>query len=286
MKKILFSLSFCIAAVYSVNAQNCTPDPQYTTASPTGVYPKPDSLPGSAQGCHSPLPCAIVGQPYSFTFTAVVPATVPYQGNNVALNKVVILSVDNRPPGINYVCQSNNAANSTSCTFPKSTIGCVKMTGTPTAAGVYPMVVNTNVCILFGSPCLAQSFPSKSGDPITITGDYTLAVLPNAQAVCPSSDASCYVSTRNEKGTLTVASSPNPTNGPINIYVGSQKEIDGAEFIVTDAYGKRVATERVYLSAGQSNIVFFDGSTLPQGVYYYSISNGTDVLSNKFVIAR
>jgi Secretion system C-terminal sorting domain len=285
MKKIVFSFALAAFAAANVLAQACNADPAYVALG-VGIYPQPDSLDigATANGRFSPLPCAIVGQPYEFTFTAVVPTSYNTGAITLTIQKVDLLSIQNRPPGINYSCNpaGTPAVNGT-CTFPSSaTVGrCVKLSGTPTTVGLFDMVIKTKIYqSAFFS--LNQSFPPVAGDPVqSIKGRYVLGVLPAG-----SSPFTCQNPTENRstKGDLSVSARPNPASGAMVFVVGSKKFTENAKFTVTDALGKVVAEQGLTLDAIENNIIDFSADMLPNGMYYYTIESNGDHVTQRFAV--
>jgi hypothetical protein len=285
MKKIVFSLALASFAVANVFAQACTPNNAYV-AQGVGIYPAPDSmdLGATPTGANSPLPCGIVGQPYEFTFTAVIPTTYPILGINANISRVDLLSIQNRPPGIDYACTSaGTLVVNGICQLPSSTtVGrCVKLSGTPTTVGMFSLVVKTKIYTNILNP--NQSFPPVSGDPIQdIKGKYVLQVVATAADL----PARCLVSTQNrtQKGDLSVKVKPNPTYGATVFLVGAKAFTNDAKFMVTDAFGRTLANKDITLDGIENNIIDFDCTDLPSGVYYYNIKANGDSISERFVV--
>jgi hypothetical protein len=286
MKKIVFSLVLTSFAVANVLAQACTANPDYVALG-VGIYPQPDSMDVGAtpNGLFSPLPCGIVGQPYDFTFTAVVPTTYLVSGQTLTISRVDLTAIQNRPAGINYECNPAGApVQNGVCAFPSSaTVGrCVKLSGTPTTAGMYALVVKTKIYTNLPFP-LTQSFPPATGEPIqTIKGKYVLQVVATA-ADLPQR---CIVGTQNrtQKGDLSVKVKPNPAYGATAFIVGAKAFTTDGKFVVTDAFGREVANQAITLDGIENNIIDFDCSTLVNGLYYYTIKANGDSISERFVV--
>ncbi|MCF8277242.1 MAG: T9SS type A sorting domain-containing protein [Flavobacteriales bacterium] len=77
---------------------------------------------------------------------------------------------------------------------------------------------------------------------------------------------------------------PNPTTG--NSLISFQSNIqDNFTFIVRDASGREVARMAVPAKQGENRILF-DGSNLSSGLYTYSLSNGTNALTERMIINK
>ena len=283
MKKFVLTLALATVAAASTFAQVCVPDPAYTALG-VGVYPKQDTLDtgATANGLHSPLPCGIVGQPYNFTFTVVVPTSIPYNGATIPLNRVEVQGIDNLPTGITWAC----APNASPCKYLANSTGCMKFGGTVGgAAGTFSIKVRTKVYALSsGALVLNQDFPPSTGNPIsatTLPGRYVVTILPSTGGTCPT-DA--YVGTRQVmQGGLVAQVAPSPAQSETFFKISSDRA-QNATLTITDAYGNNVVTKQINLDATSNNIVSFDCSALASGIYFYSIDNGKDHVSERFLV--
>lgn len=77
---------------------------------------------------------------------------------------------------------------------------------------------------------------------------------------------------------------PNPFNQNTTISFQS-RETGSYLFEVRDVTGRRVASMEVKASAGENRILF-DGSTLGNGVYIYSLTNGNAILSDRIAVNK
>jgi len=77
---------------------------------------------------------------------------------------------------------------------------------------------------------------------------------------------------------------PNPTNG--NALINFESKQSGKyAFIVRDAAGRQVSNMQVVANPGDNKIIF-DGASLGAGLYTYSLSNGTNVLTKRIIINK
>lgn len=77
---------------------------------------------------------------------------------------------------------------------------------------------------------------------------------------------------------------PNPTSG--NALINFQSKHAGTyTFIVRDLAGRQVSVMQVSAKPGENKIIF-DGSQLGAGVYTYSLTNGTNVLTKRIVVNK
>lgn len=120
-------------------AQNCTPDPQFTSP---GIYP-------------STLPIVCAGQAYNETVTIVIPQDTlliipPGIQISVPFDSAVVNNVIGTPTGLSFSCNPVN------CTFYNGsniTRGCINISGTAQTPGTYDIVVEASLWLTsLGAP--------------------------------------------------------------------------------------------------------------------------------------
>ena len=157
MKRILLLSFFSVLTVFTSFSQ-CTPDFVYTSLGLPGVYPPAIQIP------NIPIPTGIadgsLGSNYNQTLTLVVledttldvgfllPAAAVAAMNVAGISTVMTVDVNHvtfdvqgLPSGINSQCDISN------CQYPSGIDGCVKLSGTPTVAGTFPVDVNMTINI-------------------------------------------------------------------------------------------------------------------------------------------
>ncbi|MCC6816718.1 MAG: T9SS type A sorting domain-containing protein [Saprospiraceae bacterium] len=195
MKKIYFIL-FLIFISQGIKAQNCVPDNQYKDST-AGVFPRPITEGGSGKGIDK---IACINKPYEFVFTVVIPDTLRIPGVPLLLNLThakidTVGAISNLPKGITYACNPPN------CIYPKKTIGCLILKGTPdntNAPGIYKPVIKLTIGTLLGN--IEIDYPGAQ-----FPGEYLLALL----------DENCLIATKD----INIVNDnffPNPTEGWIN----------------------------------------------------------------------
>lgn len=192
MKKLTLLLASTVLLAGAAFGQNCTPDPQYAGLT-GGVYPSP-----SGAGIDRP---AIVGCPYSFTFTTIIddtPIVVPNLGT-VKLTQFTVDSVRGLPNGISIACDPNN------CVFTKANSpDCAVLRGTPTQAGTfYPKIYGRANLLLLPFNIPISNFQVTVPDPTLFPGTYTLHSLPADGQSCPVPAATCGVPTNIRETSVT-----------------------------------------------------------------------------------
>ena len=119
MKKFVFALAF--AATSFASAQLCTPD---TTIKIPGFYP-------------SQLADGAVGVAYNQTVMILsfkdTSAVVGGSKQKVTIDSLKLTKVIGLPTGMGYVCYEPR------CIYLPSAVRCIKLNGTPTQAGLFPL---------------------------------------------------------------------------------------------------------------------------------------------------
>jgi len=254
MKKTLLSL-IAIVSVSFVFAQNCTPDPQYTTS---GVYP--DSA--------TNLSPAYVGVPYSETVTAVTPAdtcivVVFPPCTTVPIDSVVVDNFTGLPAGFTVKSMNENALN---FKFLGGTSSCMIITGTATAGqiGSYPLTVS--------GLSWARVFGVPTSEPFLV--DYYVLKIENTTGVDE------FLT-----NTFTVKqNAPNPfnNNSTIEYFVPTAGKV-GVE--VRNILGELVYSESTNAQQG-INKHQLSASKFTNGVYFYQINYNNLVITKRFIVNK
>ncbi len=265
MKK-LFLLCLTMLSLSAMYAQECMPQ-QNLPDTLIGVVPLPYSDTLNPTGGITDTAC--INEPFNFVFTVVVPGTFDSPFGPVPINRIDMATqgaIKNLPAGITYACNPPN------CSFPKDTVGCIVLYGTPTGS---PGVSNLEIDFVIRS---LIDFPLTFPNATLYPGNYFLHVKPQGQCA-PSS-----VRTPGLSGVEEVAVRPNPFSSYAQLLVNS-KISGNFDLIVSDALGRQLRRERVHLLEGD-NTLDFDGSALPSGMYIYTLSNGTGAISGRMIIQK
>ncbi|MDQ3142583.1 MAG: T9SS type A sorting domain-containing protein [Bacteroidota bacterium] len=245
MKKIIYSLIFLCFSIYGFS-QACLPDSSYRDST-AGVYPKPITDANPKGGINKK---ACINHPYEFVFTVVIPDSIllPLLPTPIPLSFAKIDTVGaikNLPEGIMYSC------NPPDCVYPKNTIGCVILHGTPTAnntPGDFKPIIKLTIGTPFGN--FEIEYPGPQ-----FPGEYILTLL----------DESCQTGTKD----LIISNDfwyPNPTQGHL------KSKLEGAEKVMLyNSHGKMLhkVGEK---SINQLNLRPF----LSEGIYFICwIQGGT-----------
>ena len=278
MKRLLLLMT-TICMLSGLKAQVCMPDT--TLADSITIFPLPYDPVETPEGGFPDTAC--VGIPYDFTMTVNVPDTFQTQLGAAPLVHVAFATegaITYDPPLTNfeYVC------NPPDCVFPGGETGCVEIRGTATEdqigshlasfAGV--VVVES----ILGNLTIDIIFPDPNS-PIVPPGDYDLVVrdpatFDNCDNVTGTND---YL-----KDVFSIRNRPNPTSGYTQIEV--QSAIAGDfDFRVTTLLGQVVHQKQIQVFEGE-NVIDFDASFLPNGIYLYELTDGRASVSQKMVVQR
>ena len=273
MKRILLLSFFSVLTVFTSFSQ-CTPDFVYTSLGLPGVYPPAIQIP------NIPIPTGIadgsLGSNYNQTLTLVVledttldvgfllPAAAVAAMNVAGISTVMTVDVNHvtfdvqgLPSGINSQCDISN------CQYPSGIDGCVKLSGTPTVAGTFPVDVNMTINIqipaitdpLFGTVI----FPATSLDiPSFAAQTYDLFI----------SDATSIKSVDFRSKIY-----PNPTTTDFTIEVNSPTNLK-----IYNNLGQILFSEKII------NNIKINKSEIGSGIFIVEISDNNFVEKHKLIL--
>lgn len=244
--KRLFTLFAGLLFAAAALAQPCTPDAQYTSP---GIYP--DTV--------TNLPPVSVGVAYTGVITAVVPTDTSYMGFTATIDSIGVTEIQGLPSGFTW------AANTATGYFPGGTSGCIGIAGTATAgqSGTYPLLIKVTVSgMVMGMPMTL---------PDTVKG-YKLVVGTVGFGV-------------NDYYSFGVKEMyPNPAADVANIVI-TNNETSMVNINITDMIGRSVSSSNYRVNAGENNVAL-NVETLPEGVYFYTVTKGTSSVTRKLIINR
>ena len=252
MKKSLLIFTFLLTAIFT-SAQICTPDSDF--ASP-GIYP--DTATG--------LDAAYVGLPYTQTITVITPTdtVVDFNGSPipVTVEEIAITSLTGLPSNFTYDCLALD------CIFPGGSVSCAVLTSIsdPTVAdiGSYQIIINTTTTVDAG-----LGFPITQDDVI----DYYYLEITNTASSINYFDNTAFE---------LKSAYPNPVINHTTIqFVSGSPEI--ITFKVYNLLGKEVDSQLISSSIGV-NTISLSTSSYSEGMYLYSVNNGSKVLTKRMIV--
>lgn len=242
---ILFVIS-CLVTVTHVYSQACIPE---WTQPGSGIYP--DTI--------TNMPAGPANVAYDFTVQFKVPLVdSSIVSTGISVNRVELTGVnglENIPSSVpfHYNCNPSN------CTFKADSVGCVRIQGTPTAEGIYPLIITAKV---YFTPVLFIPV-DFSGYKIEISNTIGLPSLAGTQF-----DAE--------------QNSPNPasTSTSFNVNLSGSGRI---EISVSDIFGNEVHRSAILGKYGV-NPVMIDVSDYTEGIYFYTARCDGHSITKKMVV--
>jgi hypothetical protein len=125
MKKIIQLFAVLAISAFMVTETYSQCEPDTITCIDTG---------NPGQICPDSLPQVIVNTPYDQSITVLAPSTFDYLGNVIDVAYIVVDSVLNLPPGIEYFASATQF-------YPDSAY-CIQIVGTPTVEGDFPLAIH------------------------------------------------------------------------------------------------------------------------------------------------
>ena len=254
MKKILLSLTLAFIFV-GARAQQCSPDSQFTDV---GIYPDSSTFRAAS---------AIVGQPYNQVITIITPTDTVVdvfgQSVPVTVQSIELTSVSGLPASFSYDCEPTN------CIFLGGAISCAVLSSpgpTITELGSHQIIMNTTTEVDAG---VLGTIPQDD------VVDYYYIEVTNATSVI------------NQFNNLTFELKdifPNPVinNAKIQFISGNSADI---VLTVFNYLGVKIEERNIAATRGINDIEIY-ASDYANGMYLYSINNGTQIVSKRMIIAN
>lgn len=254
MKRTLLAACLTVGGLEAM--AQCVPNPLYAD-SVFGVWP--DTTENFASG--------VLNVFYSDTMNIIVPSnttdvdpSLPAQ----AIDSVRFDGIDNLPPGLGVICNSQTPA---ACTLLPQQLGCGLIEGTPTQAGVYDLTLNVTAYVTFAG------FPVPV--PYAFEGyRITIAATTGVEEAAPLSLAQ-------------VQNVPNPFANRTTIEFTLNRP-GTARLKVFNLVGEELWHETVQAKAGV-NRVPFEASRMPRmesGIYLYKVEAGDRSFTGRMVVNR
>lgn len=289
---VLFTTSVGVASSFA-QATSCTAD--------VSCVPNTEDFgicPDSATG----IPASSVGTPYSVNMSIKIPGTQVQGGltvtvTHLALTDVLVdtstsgtpVWVDLTAIGLDYLgalpganSPQGGASGISGYTMtkycywsaPNATGVCVKVSGTPTKGGTFPIKIKSRARVgSFGAYFWTQDSSTGTSGVVPDNDDYVLNV---------SGVAGIEVLNANKFDVM--QNSPNPFNEKTVINFSSPNVSD-VDFKVYNMVGAVVYSENLKADKGVNNITLKANSFAP-GVYMYAVKNGSQTITKRMVVTQ
>ncbi len=279
MKKIFSFFMLSAMFTFAVNAQVCNID---NTLLEPGIYPSPDSI-----------PCIINGDETDITVQFVNFDSAVYNGIKIRVEYLIIDSITNLPCGIKWTTSAQDA--DTANRFENQENGCIRFYGnTADAAGQYKLEVHVRA----KTNLAATPFPVTAS---SVGLDVYVRVTDLATDPCPVIDttanpANAKIATCNGAAYTPIVGItdinainyfsfyPNPTANSATVSFTADRAAAYTSRIV-NIYGQEVSRDVLNVTAGL-NVSKIDVSSLAAGVYIYTITDGKNVQTQRFVVEK
>jgi len=206
--------------------------------------------------CPLILPDGYVNEQYEEVFTVIPPDSAQLGTAMVEIVKIVIDTVGNLPPGLNWVANSE--------TFYVDTAYCILLSGIPTTPGIYDLEIRVIPYIY------SLAFGIIEGPPVV--DDTSLTITIHEQAGLEDFSGIDF---------SIMDATPNPFRNTTRIGFFTQKQ-DIVELRIYNLLGQLVYNEVNIYPSGK-NWFNFNGVNLQSGTYLYRISNSSKSITRKLI---
>lgn len=216
-----------------------------------------DTTGNPGEFCPLDLPDAGLGLLYDETITIIPPASYLFGDEELSIFHIVIDSVKNLPPGIDYFPNAD--------IFFPDTAYCIQLNGTPAETGVFTLAIYISATIDFlGTPTIARVVDDTSIS-ITVVEELGLGQ-------------------KQREELRIIPNVPNPFSERTQLafYTPSQERI---ELYVYNILGSQVYHESE-LAAPGTHYFSFDGSELQPGTYLFRVAIRDQYFTGKIMKSR
>ncbi|KPK82845.1 MAG: hypothetical protein AMS27_13860 [Bacteroides sp. SM23_62_1] len=202
------------------------------------------------------MPDGYVNTPYEETFTVIPPSKAQTNYGLVDIVKIVVDSVGNLPPGIDYFANSD--------TFYVDTTYCVLLSGTPLVSGTYDLRIRV---IPYIYTLITGVF---RGDPVV--DDTSLTITIHEQAGIEDFSGVDFT---------ILDATPNPFRNTTRIGFYTRNQ-DIVELRIYNLLGQLIYNE-INIYASGKNWFDYNGAGFNPGTYLYRISNSSKSITRKLI---
>ena len=250
MRNISRLLAIFAIAIFPVLALSAQCEPDTANCKDTGD-------PG--QICPRDLPDAIVNELYNEVITVIAPDTATVLGFQVGIAYIIIDSVLNLPPGLNYYANALE--------FYADSAYCIQVTGTPTEAGDFNLAIYVSAFVYVSQDLIINGGQFIDDTSVVITVHEPSGVNPyqiNEFQVLPSA--------------------PNPFSDVTRLGFFTPFD-DHIKLQVYNILGELMHEEILGAPPGE-HYFDYNGRALLSGTYFYRITNRSALYTGKFIKYR
>ncbi len=285
MKILTISLLFLVGAFSMSGRSGCICSVN-DTIEQSGLYPISDSI-----------PCVTGGSCFDYTLQFVNFDSITVSGIRVRVDYLIIDSIQNMPCGFEWVLE-NDDITADRHRLENQQHGCIRIGGITTdIPGIYKVRFKFSAKL-----SLLPIETAYTGDELGI--ELYLRIMDAQDSVCPTLDTSvalltascstnstdcfcdalciCYVGINEIASFNSFNLYPNPTANNATVSFTADKAASYTTRIV-NIYGQEVSRWQLQVQQG-TNTHPIDVSALAAGVYFFTITDGKNVTSQRFVI--
>ena len=244
LSRFLAVFSMVFFASLNINAQ-CEPDT---------VNCKDTGDPG--QICPANLPDAVLNEAYDEVITVIAPDTASLGIIQIGIAYIIVDSVLNLPPGINYSANAEKF-------YPDSAY-CIQVAGTPSEAGKFPLKIYVSAFVNAGLDLIVKAGQFVDSTAVALSVSWPSGIDPykiNEFHLFPNA--------------------PNPFSDITRLGFHTPFD-DHVKLQVYNILGELMHEELYGASPGE-NYFDFNGSGLNPGTYFYRVANKSDLFTGKFI---
>lgn len=267
MKKQLLFLGMILGAGFGY-AQTCN----FNTADLDAYLANNSQSWGTMPDTIDNLAVGTLNEQYDVTIAIKWASTADQLDNSAPalnINSIEVSSITGLPAGITWVSPSSTAdsiicggagAQAANCKWAGGAYACIRIKGTPTVTGVFPLAI--------GITANLSGVGNQSGD----FNGFKLAITPAGVEII------------NDNPFKLMQNVPNPFNQLTTIKYSVEKSAK-ANFYVMNLLGEVVYNQTMQANEGQ-NTINFDGSSLNEGIYMYTLEIDGKKVTKRMVINK
>lgn len=204
---------------------------------------------------------ACINTPYDFQVSLHAPDSLiiaALGGLSVSIRSVTVTDVEGLPEGMGFECSFPD------CDFPGDSVGCVRLTGTPTAAnevGDYELFIKLSLRTALLP--VSVTFPDTSGTLGLPDGSYTITLNPEGSSNCEITSSADDISLLEQFSIW-----PNPVREQLSLEWNSTRRGDASVRLMSSD-GVLIKVQDVSLNGQQKHNLDMNG--LPPGIYFVGL---------------